>query len=119
MKKSHEKEGENNKAIKDMISIEQYLEKVARFSDSKYGEMIRGRFKDIQGGSELAMLAAPSEEELEQLKKAVAIMTPTEKENAENLTDEQIQKIASDARTDPANLAIFINGYALHRKRVS
>jgi len=65
------------------------------------------------------MLAAPSIEELEQLKKAVAIMTPDEKEKADSLTDEQVQRIAADARIDPANLAIFINGYALHCKRVS
>jgi len=81
--------------------------------------MIRNRFQDIKGGSELAMLAAPTVLELEQLKKAVAIMTPAEKENIEDLTDEQIQKIAADAHVDPANLAIFINGYALYRKRVS
>lgn len=64
------------------------------------------------------MLAAPSADELKQLKKAVAIMTPAEKQNADNLTDEQIHKIATDAGIDPANFAIFINGYALH-KRVS
>ena len=80
--------------------------------------MIRSQFKDIRGSSELAMLAAPSSEELEQLKKAVAIMTPAEKETAERLTDEQIQTIAADAQVDPANLGIFINGYALHCKRV-
>ena len=80
--------------------------------------MIRKQFKDIEGASELAMLAAPSTEELEQLKKAVAIMTPAEKQNAENLTDEQIHKIATDAGIDPANFAIFINGYSLHCKRV-
>lgn len=106
-------------AITRKLSIEQYLEKVARFSDSEYGKMIRGQFKDIKGSSELAMLTAPSEEELQQLQKAVAIMTPAEKQNAANLTDEQIQKIAADADIDPANLAIFINGYALHCKRVS
>jgi len=81
--------------------------------------MIRGQFKDIQGGSELAMLAAPSIKELEQLKRAVAIMTPDEKKNADSLTDEQIQRIATDAQIDPANFAIFINGYVLHCKRVS
>ena len=64
------------------------------------------------------MLAAPSAGELEQLKKAVAIMTPAEKQNADSLTDEQIHKIATDAGIDTANFAIFINGYALH-KRVS
>jgi signal recognition particle GTPase len=92
---------------------------VARFSDSEYGKMIRRQFKDIRGGSELAMLAAPSSEELKQLKRAVAIMTPSEKEKADSLNDEQIQRIAADAGIDPANLAIFINGFALHCKRVS
>jgi signal recognition particle GTPase len=89
---------------------------VAKFAGSDYGNMIRSRFKDIKGGSELAMLVAPSVEELEQLKRAVAIMTPDEKEKADSLTDEQVQRIAADARIDPANLAIFINGFALHRK---
>jgi hypothetical protein len=108
---------EDRTAINEKMSIEQYLEKVARFSDSKYGKMIRVQFKDIEGGSELAMLAAPSPEELEQLKKAVAIMTPDEKQNANSLSDEQIQKIAADAQIDPANFAIFINGYALHGRQ--
>jgi signal recognition particle GTPase len=101
---------------KGKITIEQYLEKVAKFAGSEYGNMIRSQFKDIQGGSELAMLAAPSIRELEQLKKAVAIMTPDERKKADSLTDEQVQRIAEDAKTDPANLAIFINGYALHCK---
>jgi len=65
------------------------------------------------------MLAAPSLEELKQLKTAFAIMTLDEKENAENLNDEKIQKIAEDARIDQAIFAIFINGYALRLKRVS
>ena len=81
--------------------------------------MVRGQFKDIRGGSELAMLAAPSEQELEQLEKAVAIMTQDEKKSAAELTDERIQTIAADAGIDPANFAIFINGYALNCKRVS
>jgi hypothetical protein len=81
--------------------------------------MIRSQFKDIKGSSELAMLAAPTEDELQQLKKAVAIMTPAEKKNAGSLTDEQIQKIAADAQIDPAIFAIFINGYALHCERAS
>jgi signal recognition particle GTPase len=102
-----------------MITIEQYLEKVARFTDSEYGRLVRTRFEDIEGGSELAMLAAPTTEELEQLKKAVAIMTPREKQNADSLTDDQIQRIAADARIDPANFAIFINGYSLYCKHVS
>ncbi|MEJ2703505.1 MAG: hypothetical protein P8Z79_13795 [Sedimentisphaerales bacterium] len=99
------------------ISIEEYVERVARFSGSEYGKMIRTQFQDVHGDSELAMLTAPSEEELDQIRKAVAIMTPEEKENADILTDEQVQKIAADAQIDPANLAIFINGYALHVRR--
>ena len=81
--------------------------------------MIRRQFADIKGAAELAMLAAPTGAELEQLKKAVAIMTPDEKQNAADLTDEQIQKIAADAAIDPGIFAIFVNGYALQCKRVS
>jgi len=98
-------------------TIEQYLEKISSFTDSPYGNIIRGSFKDIQGGSELAMLAAPTEKELGQLKKAIAIMTPTEKTDADKLTDEQIQKIAADAKIDPGVLAIFLNGYALELRK--
>lgn len=65
------------------------------------------------------MLAAPTPKELEQLRRAVAIMTPGEKDVADQLSDEQIEKIAVDARVDPANFAIFMNGYALLCKRVS
>ena len=101
------------------ISIEQYLEMVARFSGNEFGKLIRGQFKDIEGNCELGMLAAPTTEELEQLKKAVAIMTPAEKQNADTLSDEQTQRIADDAKIDPANFAIFINGYALCCKHVS
>ncbi len=109
----------NKTIVNSKISIEQYLGKLARFVDSDYGKMVRSQFKDIKGSSELAVLASPTTEELEQLKKAVAIMTPAEKETAADLTDEQIQKIAADVSVDPAILAIFINGYALHCKRVS
>jgi len=98
-------------------TVEQYLEKISSFTDSPYGNIIRGSFKDIQGGSELAMLAAPTKDELQQLKKALAIMTPAEKEKAGSLTDEQIQKIAADAEIDSGLLAIFLNGYALERKK--
>jgi hypothetical protein len=80
---------------------------------------MRSQFKDIKGSSELAMLQSPSAEEFEQLKKAVAIMTPTEKQNAADLSDEQIQKIATDANIDPGLFAIFINGFNLECKRVS
>ena len=105
--------------MKPKISIDQYLEKVAQFCDDSHGKMVRTRFSDNKGSSELAMLAAPSGAELDQLRKAVAIMTPSEKENACNLSDEEVQIIALDAGVDAANLAIFMNGYTLHCKRVS
>jgi hypothetical protein len=86
--------------------------------DDEYGQRVRQQFEDNRGSSELAMLQTPSSKELEQLRTAVAIMTPAEKQNAENLTDEQIQKIADDARIDAGIFAIFINGYILECKRV-
>jgi hypothetical protein len=64
------------------------------------------------------MLETPSSDELAQLEKGFAIMTPAEKQNAENLTDEQIQKIAADAEIDTGIFAIFINGFILECKRV-
>ncbi len=101
------------------ITIEQYLEKMAKFAGSDYGKLVRSQFQDNQGSSELAMLVSPSIEELEELKKAVAIMTGDEKKSVDELSDEQVQKIAADAQIDAGNLAIFVNGYALHCKRVS
>ena len=105
--------------MKRKLTIEEYLTKASRFAGSDYGRLVRTQFAGDDGDSELAMLVAPSIEELEDLKKAVAIMTPTEKESAEKLTDEQVQRIAADVGIDAANLAIFMNGYALHCKRVS
>ena len=101
------------------ISVNEYLEEVAEFSDDQYGNRVRGQFKDVRGTSELAMLVAPTSEELAQLRRAVAIMTPSEKQDADRLSDEQVEKIAADAHVDPANFAIFINGYALVCKRAS
>jgi signal recognition particle GTPase len=101
------------------MTLEEYIEKLALFTDDEYGKMVRSQFQDIKGSAELAMLASPTAAELEQLKKAVAIMTKEEKQNPCNLTDEQIQSIASDAGVDSGNIAIFINGYCLQRKRVS
>jgi len=79
--------------------------------------VVREQFKDNKGSSELGMLASPTAEELKQLRRAVAIMTAQEKANADKLTDEQIHKIAADAKIEPALLAIFINGFALNRKK--
>jgi len=112
-------EKDPNSVAKQKISVGQYLEKVARFSENEYGNRFRSRFRDMRGTSELAMLACPTAEELEELRRAVAIMTPAERRDAEKLSDEQIERIAVDARIDRANLAIFFNGYALTCKRVS
>ena len=65
------------------------------------------------------MLASPTKDEAEQLRKAVAIMTADEMKNAEKLTDQQVRKISQDAGIDSALFAIFINGYNLYVKRVS
>jgi hypothetical protein len=108
-----------NMTAKEKISVEKYLEEVARFCENGYGNRFRGRFRDTRGTSELAMLACPTAAELAELRRAVAIMTPAERQNAATLSDEQIGKIAADAKVDPANLAIFFNGYALTCKRVS
>jgi len=65
------------------------------------------------------MLVSPTKDEVDQLRKAVAIMTEAEKKDAERLDDLQVNKIAEDAKIDQALLAIFINGYSLYLKRVS
>ncbi len=101
------------------MTLEEYLDKVSTFADNDYGRMVRDQFADISGASELAMLACPNREELEQFRRAVAIMTPGEKTGVAKLTDEQIQGIADDARVDAGTLAIFLNGYVLACKRVS
>lgn len=100
-----------------MMTLEQYLEKISRFTNNDYGQMVRRQFADNKGTAELGMLASPSADELGQLEKAVAIMTPAEKQLAESLSDEQIQKIAADAQIDAGIFAIFINGYCLERKK--
>lgn len=101
------------------ISLEEYLKRVASHAGDSYGKAFRGRFADHRGTSELAMLASPSTEELVQLERAVAIMTANEKQNAAELEDDALVKIAEDAKIDKALLAIFINGYNLECKRVS
>lgn len=100
------------------MSLQHYLEKVLQKAGDSFGRQYRGFFADNKGSSELAMLASPTKDEAEQLKKAVAIMTDDEKNNAERLTDQQVRKIAQDADIDPAVLAIFINGYALYCKNL-
>ena len=106
-------------APKAKITLDEYLEEVARFCENGYGNTFRTQFADTRGTSELAMLATPTANELEQLRRAVAIMTPAERAAAEMLSDDQIATVAQDARVDQGILAIFINGYAIARKRVS
>jgi hypothetical protein len=98
------------------LTIEEYLKSLEAFVDNAYGRQIRQQFQGIDGKSELAMLQSPSRDEYEQLCRAVAIMTATEKKTADTLTDEQVERIAEDAAVDKALLAMFINGYAIKKK---
>ena len=86
------------------------------FIDDAYGRQIRSQFQTIDGKSELAMLSSPSRDEYQQLARAVAIMTTAEKDRAASLSDEQVERIAEDAKVDKALLAIFFNGFALKLK---
>lgn len=99
--------------VNAILTIEEYLKTLEAFVDNAYGRQIRQQFRGIDGSSELAMLQSPSRDEYEQLSRAVAIMTATEKQTADTLADEQIERIAEDAGVDKALLAIFINGYAI------
>ena len=98
------------------MTIEEYLQSLETFVDNAYGRQIRQQFQSIDGNSELAMLQSPTWDEFEQLSRAVAIMTPAERNSAETLTDEQISRLAEDAKIDKALLAIFMNGFALKLK---
>ena len=98
------------------MTIEDYLKSLEPFVDDAYGQQIRKQFQSIDGKSELAMLASPTRDEYQQLSRAVAIMTPAERNSAMTLTDEQITRIAEDAKAEKAVLAIFINGYAIKLK---
>jgi hypothetical protein len=99
------------------LTIEQYLEKIGRFVDEPFARQLRKQFQDNRGSSELAVLQAPSRDEYEQLCRLVAMMTPQEKAKADKLTDEQVKKLAADAKVDPALTAIFFNGFALERRK--
>jgi hypothetical protein len=100
-----------------MISLQDYLAAVVQKTGDSFGKQYRGFFADNKGSAELAMLASPTKEEAQQLKIAVAIMTEDEKKNAERLTDEQVRKIAQDAKIDLGVFSIFVNGYALYCKK--
>jgi len=98
------------------LKIEEYLKSLEAFIDDAYGQRIRKQFQSIDGKSELAMLTSPSRDEYAQLARAVAIMNATEKTEAASLTDEQVQRIADDAKVGKALLAIFFSGFALKKK---
>jgi hypothetical protein len=101
------------------LSIDEYLQRLSRFVDDPYGRQFRRQFADDRGNSELAMLQSPSRDEWKQMERAVAIMTAAEKNAAERLSDQQVRRIADEAGIDPAVAAIFFNGYAIERNRVS
>ncbi|MHC4855215.1 MAG: hypothetical protein ACYS72_02290 [Planctomycetota bacterium] len=104
--------------MSETLTIEDYLKSLEPFIDDAYGQQIRKQFQSMDGKSELAMLQSPTQDEYQQLARAVAIMTATEKETAASLTNEQIERIAEDAKVDKAVLTIFINGFALKNKSV-
>ncbi len=99
------------------MRLDEYVAKLERFAGDAYGRQFRSRFAGIDGRSELAALQSPSRDELEQIKRAAAIMTPAEKENAASLDEKQIRRIAEDAKADPALIAIFLNGFVLENRK--
>ncbi len=98
------------------LTIDEYLQSIGRFVDEPFGRQLRSRFADKHGSSELAVLQSPGRDEYEQFVRLVSIMTPQEKADAGRLTDQQVQKLAADAKIDSALAAIFLNGYALRQK---
>jgi len=99
------------------MDIDEYLEYVGRFRQSSFGRRFRGQFHDLQGTAELAMLAAPSEAEFNDFRRAVEAMTAEEKNNPAALNDEQVRAIANRAGAEIANVSIFINGFILAHKK--
>ena len=97
--------------------IEEYLQDVGRFRQGSFGKQFRSQFRDSRGTAELAMLAAPTEEEYEDFQRAVAVMTVQQKQCPEKLTNEHIADIAQWSNADRGNVSIFINGYVLARKK--
>jgi len=100
------------------MTLDDYLKSLERFADDAYGRRMRAQFATTDGKSELAMLASPTRDEYEQLCRFVGIMTADEKSHAERLTDEQVARIAEEAKVDPAIAAIFINGFAIAKSKI-
>lgn len=99
------------------LTIDEYLQNIGRFVDEPFGKQLRKQFADRRGSSELAVLQSPSGDEYRQLVRLVGIMTPQEKADAGRLNDEQVRKLAADAKMDPALAAIFFNGFALESRK--
>ena len=72
----------------------------------------------MQGTAEIAMLAAPSQQEYDEFHRILETMTEEEKAHPDLLTDEQIQDIAQRAKAETANVSIFINGYVLTNRNL-
>jgi len=96
--------------------LEAYLEQVGQCRGQNFGRRYRDQFRDTRGSAELAMLAAPSEEEYEEFYRAVAVMSAQEKAAPEHLGDAEITEIAKRAGVDVGNVSIFLNGYVLATK---
>ncbi len=103
--------------MKRPASIEEYLEQVGNGRASAFGRRFRRQFQDSRGTAELAMLAAPSEEEYADFCRLVAGMTEEEKANVGLLYAEEVRTVAQRCHADPGNAAIFLNGYALTQQR--
>jgi hypothetical protein len=99
------------------LTLEEYLERIGRFVDEPFAKQLRKQFQDNRGASELAVLQSPSRDEYEQLQRLAAILTPQEKNDADKLTDQQVRKLADEAKVDPALAAIFFNGFALEFRK--
>ncbi|MCP4711975.1 MAG: hypothetical protein GY869_25420 [Planctomycetes bacterium] len=98
-------------------SIEEYLAQVGRGRGEAFGKRYRQHFRDMKGTAELAMLAAPSDEEYEDFFRLVEGMTGQEKRHIELLNEEKIQEVAERCKVNIGNATIFINGYILASKQ--
>ncbi|MCH9021314.1 MAG: hypothetical protein IID32_00935 [Planctomycetes bacterium] len=100
------------------ITLEEYLQRVGQCREQSFGKRFRNQFQDTRGTAEIAMLAAPSQQEYDELQRILAAMTEEEKTHTDTLADEQIQNIAQRAKAEPANVGIFINGYVLTNRNL-
>jgi len=99
--------------------IKAYLAHVGEQRHSEFGRRFRTQFRDSRGTAELAMLAAPTQQEYGDFCRVVEAMTDKEKQNPEQLSDEDVRAIAQRGHADPGNVSIFLNGYILAQKEAS